>query len=112
MKTATIQRKDIDYSKPSKRRRQFTEEQRLLIFLKFNGHCAYCGKELELENYEVDHIKPLSSAKTRKEKGSLESINNLFPSCAGCNRLKKDKTLERFKKEYRQKKGMYFDLIK
>lgn len=28
------------------------------IFLKCNGHCAYCGKEITLKEMQIDHIIP------------------------------------------------------
>ena len=35
------------------------EELRQKIYDKYNGHCAYCGKELTFEQMQVDHIEPI-----------------------------------------------------
>lgn len=47
----------------------------------FGNKCAYCGKELPLEQ---DHFVPL-------KKGGEYSHNNIIPSCKSCNSSKGDK---------------------
>jgi 5-methylcytosine-specific restriction endonuclease McrA len=77
---------------------------RLEVYEKCNGHCAYCGIEISFKQMQVDHIKPLyrnDSVKTLEvwgvERGNNE-IDNLLPSCARCNRWKSTYSLEMFRK--------------
>lgn len=67
--------------------RAFTREQRLLIYLKYDGKCASCGKECDQDDYHVDHIKPHS-------KGGATSIKNGQLLCPTCNLKKGNKTPE------------------
>lgn len=32
---------------------------RELVYQKFDGHCAYCGKKIELKDMQVDHFVPI-----------------------------------------------------
>ena len=41
-----------------------TREQ---VFKKFDGHCAYCGEEIEYDKMQVDHIKPADNLRLYKE---------------------------------------------
>jgi len=61
----------------------------------FNGHCAYCGCELENESgkfMQVDHIEPLRRNWFKKDGSCLNPENdhgkNLFPACLKCNNYK------------------------
>ena len=48
---------------------------------KTGGRCAYCGKLLDFDDFEIDHLVP-------KVAGGSREIENLMASCAPCNRLK------------------------
>lgn len=63
---------------------------RNIVWLKFNKHCAYCGKELEYKNMQIDHMYP-------KIYGGNDELINLMPSCRRCNHYKRDMTLEDFR---------------
>jgi len=58
-----------------------TEKQWENIKQYYNNRCAYCGKELPLEQ---EHFIPLS-------KGGEYTINNIIPSCKSCNCSKSNK---------------------
>lgn len=64
--------------------------KRRKIYDKFHGACMYCGKKLEYNDFEVEHIIP-------KSKGGGSRISNLGVACKQCNSKKKDKTVEEFK---------------
>ncbi len=32
---------------------------RELVYKKYDGHCAYCGKKIELKDMQIDHFVPL-----------------------------------------------------
>lgn len=59
------------------------KEKRLKVYNKFGGRCAYCGKEIEYKDMQVDHIKP-------KCQGGTDNIDNLFPTCRLCNHYKRE----------------------
>lgn len=69
-------------------RKRLSLRERSLIYNKFNGRCAYCGKREK--NLEIDHLKPLNL-------GGSDSIDNMLPACHLCNRYKDDKTIEEFR---------------
>lgn len=66
------------------------KEIRQQVHNKFNGHCAYCGKEISIKDMQVDHIYP-------KHLGGTDDIKNLFPSCRRCNHYKRADTLTHFR---------------
>lgn len=53
------------------------------------GKCFYCGCDLELGSFQVDHLKP-------KAEGGIDSFNRV-PACKDCNRIKASKTIEEFR---------------
>lgn len=81
-----------------------TKEERMEIYNKYGGHCAYCGKEIEYKDMQVDHIKPIFRGWSDKDKEYLpegrcgdDSIDNLNPSCRMCNFRKGTDTIEMFR---------------
>lgn len=78
-----------------------TKNQRLEIYNKFNGHCAYCGKEIEYKDMQVDHFIPQRRAKRGRNKlrvEELEDPRNLFCSCRRCNHYKRAHDIETFRR--------------
>lgn len=72
------------------KRRKLTTKERHLIYNKCNGHCAYCGCELEYKKMQVDHVTPLRV-------GGVDELENMLPSCMSCNRYKATLDLEDFR---------------
>ena len=84
------------------------KQERELIYNKYNGHCAYCGYELQ-KGWHVDELKPVQrNFKWNKDKtkyvhdGTYEhperlNINNQMPSCPSCNINKHSMPIERFR---------------
>lgn len=76
------------------------KKQRHQVYEKYNGHCAYCGKEIAYNEMQVDHIKP-------KQRGWVYNPNNVGddtmenynPSCRSCNFRKGILTIEQFREE-------------
>jgi len=68
---------------------------RTLVYNKYGGHCAYCGKEITIKEMQVDHIYP-------KSRGGLDSHVNLAPSCHPCNIRKGNLTIEEFRRELKR----------
>lgn len=75
-----------------------TKEERLTLYNKYDGRCAYCGCELP-ERWHADHIEPVR----RNSDGTMEHpemdgvMSNYNPSCPSCNMIKKQHTLEQFR---------------
>jgi len=67
------------------------------IYDKCNGHCAYCGAELDLCNMQIDHIKPQASGDP-----SVHSVDNYNPSCPICNGWKHCDNIESFRRSIAQ----------
>ena len=79
-----------------------TKKQREAIYSKYNGHCAYCGKEIEYKDMQVDHLIPQRRA-TLCGRGyvpveEIESEENYMPSCRSCNHYKRAHSLETFRR--------------
>ena len=71
-----------------------TKKMRERIYTKYNGHCAYCGKEISIKDMQVDHIIP------RYHKGE-DNEENLNPACRACNFYKSTWTMETFRENIR-----------
>jgi hypothetical protein len=66
--------------------------RRLAVYKKCNGHCAYCGKVITVQQLTIDHIL----AKSLKNQNH---INNYLPACKACNNLKGLLSVEQFRKK-------------
>jgi len=70
------------------------KQTRIEVYNKYVGHCAYCGKELEFKDMQVDHIYP---QRRYSDKKVADQIENLNPSCRQCNHYKRAMTVEYFR---------------
>lgn len=73
------------------KRRKLSKEERQEVYRMCNGHCAYCGKEIEYKDMQVDHIKPLKI-------GGEDELANMLPACRSCNHYKATLDIEGFRK--------------
>lgn len=75
------------------------KELREKVFDKYDGHCAYCGCELKMDDMQVDHIDSqyLTRLKNEKVIETIETIETLNPSCRQCNFYKGALSIERFR---------------
>lgn len=96
---------------------KITKKQRAQLREMFGGKCAYCGCDLPERGWHADHIEPVirklesvrlppGSGFTHKlittgemHRPELDSIKNLYPSCAPCNIFKSSMSLEGFRSE-------------
>lgn len=60
------------------KRKTLTKKQRQIILDKTNSKCHICGIELDINNFQADHIQSHSS-------GGAHELNNYLPSCFTCN---------------------------
>ena len=60
------------------KRKRYSAEQRKIIYQRANGRCKLCGRKIELNNFALDQVIPLSM-------GGADSMTNLQATCRGCN---------------------------
>lgn len=75
-------------------RRKLTQQERMEVYRKMGGHCAYCGCVLEYKDMQVDHVKALNGW---SEEGS-DTLDNMLPACRSCNHYKSAMSIESFRK--------------
>lgn len=73
-------------------RKQIPKKIREQVYQKYNGHCAYCGCELDYKDMQVDHIESVY------KNGENNDIDNLMPSCRMCNFYKGISDIDYFRK--------------
>lgn len=74
------------------KRKSISKKTRELILSKYNSHCAYCGKKLDLTTLRVDHLHP-------HYLGGEDSFDNYMPACRQCNFYKSTLSLEKFREQ-------------
>lgn len=67
------------------------KSDRIKVYEKYKGHCAYCGKELKIKEMQVDHITP-------KDMRGIDDMSNYNPSCRRCNFYKSTFPIYMFRK--------------
>lgn len=83
------------------------KQVRQKVYEKYNGHCAYCGCELDIKNMQVDHIDAVYRAEVEGREAS-DSIDNFNPSCRMCNFYKGTAKIEEFRKKLLTFQAVYF----
>lgn len=63
---------------------------RIAVYQKYNGRCAYCGKIMCVREMQVDHI-------ISKRRGGKDEMNNYNPSCKSCNHYKRSCSVDAFR---------------
>lgn len=66
------------------------------VYQKYNGHCAYCGREIAYKDMQVDHFLPLRAWGI--EDTGTDDLDNLMPACRMCNHYKWANSLETFRR--------------
>lgn len=68
------------------KRKAIPKKIREEVYNKYNGHCAYCGCELEYKDMQVDHFSSVLKAEFNKDlREDLDTIENYMPACRKCN---------------------------
>lgn len=88
-------------------RKSIPHKVRREVYEKYNGHCAYCGCELDIKNMQVDHIESVLRAQSL-HKVVDNSIDNFNPACRMCNFYKGALTVEDFRKKLLTFQAVYF----
>lgn len=73
-------------------RKNIPKNIRVQVLKKYDGHCAYCGKTLDLKLLRVDHLHP-------HYLGGEDHIDNYMPACYQCNFYKSTHTIEDFREK-------------
>ena len=71
----------------------FSKAIRQSVYAKYNGRCAYCGREIAYKDMQVDHFV----AKRGWNESGSDDISNLMPACRMCNHYKRANSLETFR---------------
>lgn len=72
----------------------FSKKIREQVYNKYGGHCAYCGRQIEYKDMQIDHFIP----QRRWSAERSNDISNLMPSCRSCNHYKRANSLETFRR--------------
>lgn len=78
------------------KRKSITKSMRQAVYDKYDGHCAYCGCELKLNEMQVDHIKSVYKSECFNEYVD-DTFDNYMPACRQCNFYKSTFDLEEFR---------------
>ena len=74
----------------------FSKKTREIVWKKYGGRCAYCGREIAYKDMQVDHFLPLRAWGI--EDAGTDDISNLMPACRMCNHYKRANSLETFRR--------------
>jgi len=80
-------------------------EKKQTVYQKFEGKCAYCGIEIDIETFQIDHLISKHEGACLRQKGiyiNVENLSNLYPACFSCNNYKRAHSLETFRSEISQ----------
>lgn len=84
-------------------RKRLTKVERQAVYDKFEGCCAYCGCELDIQDMQVDHIESIRRHESDELNGEdttwLNKLENLNPACRSCNFYKGEMSIESFRKQ-------------
>lgn len=89
----TYDMSEYGYGQKKKTRTEFNSsyswELKKMVYAKSGGICAICGQPLSINNFNIDHWKPINQ-------GGTNDIDNLRATHKSCNRLKNDFIAEEF----------------
>jgi 5-methylcytosine-specific restriction endonuclease McrA len=72
------------------KRKTISKKMREAVYNKYDGHCAYCGKELEPKGWQLDHLIPYQRERFgRYTEEQIECFENYMPACRRCNNYKR-----------------------
>ena len=81
------------------KRKAIPKKVREAVYQKYNGRCAYCGREITYKEMQVDHLIPIQRERFKKySEEELECFENYMPTCRVCNHYKRAHSLETFRR--------------
>ena len=75
------------------KRKQIPKAVRQKVYDKYNGHCAYCGCEIDYKDMQVDHIESVYWY------NGADELENYNPACRMCNFYKSTMKIEDFREQ-------------
>ena len=81
------------------KRKVIPKKVREAVYQKYDGHCAYCGKEIEYKDMQIDHLIPVQRERFgRCAEEQIECFENYMPTDRTCNHYKRAHSLETFRR--------------
>ena len=71
----------------ARRRKSLSKNMRREIYEMYGGHCAYCGREIDIKDMQVDHVQSVYL-------GGEDERSNYRPACRSCNFYKSTMSVE------------------
>ena len=71
----------------ARRRKALSKEMRAQVYAMYGGHCAYCGKEIDITEMQVDHVQAVYL-------GGEDEMANYRPAFRQCNFYKSTMSTE------------------
>ena len=62
----------------ARRRKALSKDMRREVYEMYGGHCAYCGREIDIKEMQVDHVQSVYL-------GGEDERSNYRPACRSCN---------------------------
>jgi len=79
-------------------RKRLSKSERMKVYEKYQGRCAYCGYPIAYEDMQVDHLIPIMAMDySGKSLEEVETMDNYMPTCRMCNHYKRGSSLEGFR---------------
>ena len=70
-----------------RKRKTLSKDMRARVYAMYGGHCAYCGKEIDITEMQVDHVQAVYL-------GGKDEMENYRPACRQCNFYKSTMSVE------------------
>jgi 5-methylcytosine-specific restriction endonuclease McrA len=81
------------------KRKSLSPKVREAVYQKYGGRCAYCGKEIEYKDMQIDHLIPVQRERFgRYNEEQIECFENYMPTDRTCNHYKRAHSLETFRR--------------
>ena len=71
----------------ARRRKALSKNMRREVYEMYGGHCAYCGREIDITEMQVDHVQAVYL-------GGEDEMANYRPACRQCNFYKSTMSVE------------------
>ena len=71
----------------ARRRKSLSKDMRREVYEMYGGHCAYCGREIDIKEMQVDHVQSVYL-------GGEDERSNYRPACRSCNFYKSTMSVE------------------
>lgn len=85
------------------KRKPIPKKVREAVYKMYDGHCAYCGCELEMKDMQADHVESVYRNWFNQYNGTalsvneLNSLSNFMPACRACNFYKGTSSIDTFR---------------